>query len=238
MPGGNIRAVAKCRTETGFHRFALQQQAVATPLTGGPVTLASNLLLVLPQSATATPSLIHAPLRQGVSPCEKARRRRATRPRATPAALREPLPRGVSNSPTLWTMRSFPPKWITKTSLSWNWTMKLWKRPSRKIWWWTRPKNRKVRFDRSHRRPGANLPDANGRNPAVESHQEISSAKQIEKTRTRFRRSLLASDYILQGAMTLLQKVRDGELRLDRTVDVSVTDASKRNRSWPSWDRT
>lgn len=69
-----------------------------------------------------------------------------------------------------------------------------------------------------------------GEIPLLTRQQEISSAKAIEKARTRYRRSLLANDLVLQGAMTLLRKVQRGELRLDRTVDVSVTDAvQKRN---------
>jgi RNA polymerase primary sigma factor len=41
---------------------------------------------------------------------------------------------------------------------------------------------------------------------------------------------MLASDYLLQGAAALLRKVRDGQLRLDRTIEVSVTNTiEKRN---------
>ena len=69
-----------------------------------------------------------------------------------------------------------------------------------------------------------------GEIPLLTREQEISSAKQIEFTRTRFRDSMLASDFVLQGAVTLLQKVRDGELRLDRTVEVSVTDAAEKKQ--------
>jgi RNA polymerase primary sigma factor len=69
-----------------------------------------------------------------------------------------------------------------------------------------------------------------GEIPLLTREQEISSAKQIEFTRTRFRDSMLASDFVLQGAVTLLKKVRDGELRLDRTVEVSVTDAVEKKQ--------
>ncbi len=67
-----------------------------------------------------------------------------------------------------------------------------------------------------------------GENPLLNRAQEIESAKQIESTRRRYRRTMLANDFLLQGAVTLLKKVRDGELRLDRTVDVSVTDAAEK----------
>ncbi|HVU85704.1 MAG TPA: sigma-70 family RNA polymerase sigma factor [Pirellulales bacterium] len=69
-----------------------------------------------------------------------------------------------------------------------------------------------------------------GEIPLLTREQEISSAKQIEFTRTRFRDNMLASDFVLQGAVTLLKKVRDGELRLDRTVEVSVTDAAEKKQ--------
>lgn len=65
-----------------------------------------------------------------------------------------------------------------------------------------------------------------GEIPLLNRDQEIDSAKRIERARTKYRRSLLANDFILRGALVLLKKVRKGELRLDRTIDVSVTDAA------------
>ncbi|HEX7379999.1 MAG TPA: sigma-70 family RNA polymerase sigma factor [Pirellulales bacterium] len=69
-----------------------------------------------------------------------------------------------------------------------------------------------------------------GEIPLLTRDQEIASAKEIDRTRRRYRTTLLASDFLLQGAVALLKKVRDGELRLDRTVDVSVTDAVQKKR--------
>ncbi|HEY1601404.1 MAG TPA: sigma-70 family RNA polymerase sigma factor [Pirellulales bacterium] len=69
-----------------------------------------------------------------------------------------------------------------------------------------------------------------GEIPLLTREQEIAAAKQIEFTRTRFRDNMLANDYVLQGAVTLLKKVRNGELRLDRTVEVSVTDATEKKQ--------
>ncbi|MBI2823831.1 MAG: sigma-70 family RNA polymerase sigma factor [Planctomycetia bacterium] len=69
-----------------------------------------------------------------------------------------------------------------------------------------------------------------GEIPLLTREQEVAAAKQIEFTRTRFRDNMLASDFVLQGAVTLLKKVRDGELRLDRTVEVSVTDAAEKKQ--------
>jgi len=65
-----------------------------------------------------------------------------------------------------------------------------------------------------------------GEIPLLSRTQEVESAKRIEVARTRFRNGLLASDFVLAGAVAMIKKVRDGELRLDRTVDVSVTDAA------------
>ncbi|GAB6164616.1 sigma-70 family RNA polymerase sigma factor [Thermostilla marina] len=62
-----------------------------------------------------------------------------------------------------------------------------------------------------------------GEIPLLSRKEEIAAAKAIEKARRRFRYAMLATDYILQAAIVLLEKVRDGRLRLDRTVDVSVT---------------
>ncbi len=70
-----------------------------------------------------------------------------------------------------------------------------------------------------------------GEIPLLTREQEVAAAREIERTRTRYRRTMLASDFLLQGAMSLLVKVRDGELRLDRTVDVSVTDAVEKKQT-------
>jgi len=70
-----------------------------------------------------------------------------------------------------------------------------------------------------------------GEIPLLTRDQEVASAKQIDRTRRKYRLSLLGNDFILQGAVTLLKKVRDGELRLDRTVDVSVTDAAEKKQT-------
>jgi RNA polymerase primary sigma factor len=41
---------------------------------------------------------------------------------------------------------------------------------------------------------------------------------------------MLASDFLLQAALSTLEKVRDGKLRLDRTIEVSVTNTSEKKR--------
>ena len=60
--------------------------------------------------------------------------------------------------------------------------------------------------------------------------EEIQAAKRIEMTQRNYRRQLLASDYVLRGATDLLKKVQHGELRIDRTVEVSVTNMAEKRR--------
>ena len=62
-----------------------------------------------------------------------------------------------------------------------------------------------------------------GEIPLLTRKEEVAAAKRIERARGLFRHSMLATDFILQAAISLLEKVRDGRLRLDRTVEVSVT---------------
>ncbi len=63
-----------------------------------------------------------------------------------------------------------------------------------------------------------------GKNPLLTREDEHVAAIRIEKSRVRFRNALLSTDYALHTALTLLAKVHDGRSRLDRTIDVSVTD--------------
>ena len=67
-----------------------------------------------------------------------------------------------------------------------------------------------------------------GQIPLLTRDQEVSAAKQIEKTRDRYRHQMLATDFLLQSALTLLEQVRDKKLRLDRTIEVSVTNAEEK----------
>jgi RNA polymerase primary sigma factor len=67
-----------------------------------------------------------------------------------------------------------------------------------------------------------------GEIPLLTRQQEISAARKIEKTRFHYRNWMLASDFMLQGATKLLEQVRDGKLRLDRTIEVSVTNATEK----------
>ena len=70
-----------------------------------------------------------------------------------------------------------------------------------------------------------------GEIPMFSRDMEVSSAKLIEYTRTSFRRTMLSNDFVLNGAAELLQKVADGNLRLDRTIEISVTNISEKKRT-------
>ncbi|MGN6544783.1 MAG: sigma-70 family RNA polymerase sigma factor [Aureliella sp.] len=67
-----------------------------------------------------------------------------------------------------------------------------------------------------------------GQIPLLTRQEEISSARQIERTRSHYRHWMLGPDFMLQGATRLLEQVRDGKLRLDRTIEVSVTNATEK----------
>lgn len=69
-----------------------------------------------------------------------------------------------------------------------------------------------------------------GQIPLLNRHEEIEFAKRIERARLRYRHAMLATDYVLQGATEALEKVRDGRLRLDRTIEVSVTNTAEKKR--------
>ena len=69
-----------------------------------------------------------------------------------------------------------------------------------------------------------------GKSPLLTRSEEIQAAEQIEAARVLYRQSMLASDFMLQGAVDLLESVRDGALRLDRTVDIAVTDKAGKQR--------
>jgi RNA polymerase primary sigma factor len=69
-----------------------------------------------------------------------------------------------------------------------------------------------------------------GRIPLLSRAEEIDAAKAIEHARVRFRHSMLATDYMLQAAVATLEKVQSGELRLDRTIEVSLTNTAEKKR--------
>ncbi len=67
-----------------------------------------------------------------------------------------------------------------------------------------------------------------GQIPMLNRKQEVASAQDIDHWRRRFRISMLSSDLVLQGAIRALEQVRNGKLRLDRTIEISVTNTREK----------
>jgi RNA polymerase primary sigma factor len=69
-----------------------------------------------------------------------------------------------------------------------------------------------------------------GEIPLLTRQEEVTLAKQIERTRARFRRRVLECDFVMQTAFKVLRRVEVGELPFDRTVQVSVTDQLEKHQ--------
>ena len=69
-----------------------------------------------------------------------------------------------------------------------------------------------------------------GEIPLLTRKEEITLARRIEITRAKFRRKLLACDYVIRAAVKVLNRVHRGELPFDRTVQVSVTDRLEKDQ--------
>jgi len=69
-----------------------------------------------------------------------------------------------------------------------------------------------------------------GEIPLLTRPEELAAAKRIDRGRGRFRHNMLANDYMLRAAASLLANIRDGRLRLDRTVEVSVINLREKRR--------
>ncbi len=69
-----------------------------------------------------------------------------------------------------------------------------------------------------------------GEIPMLNRQQEIRAAINIEEARLKFRRTMLCNDFVLNAAATMLEKVAAGELRLDRTIEISVTNTAEKKR--------
>ncbi len=66
--------------------------------------------------------------------------------------------------------------------------------------------------------------------PMLTRKEEREAATKIEKTRRRFRNVALRLDCVLRDSVLLLEKVKKGRARLDRTFDVSVADLDAKKR--------
>ncbi|MFM7521868.1 MAG: RNA polymerase sigma factor RpoD/SigA [Planctomycetota bacterium] len=66
--------------------------------------------------------------------------------------------------------------------------------------------------------------------PLLSRETEVTNARRIESWRRQFRATLLGNDMVLTGALRLLERVHAGTVRLDRTIEVSVTDTTEKRR--------
>ena len=69
-----------------------------------------------------------------------------------------------------------------------------------------------------------------GRIPLLSRDEEIDAATKIDHARFEFRNTMLATDFMLKGAYDALYKVSKKQLRLDRTIEVSVTNKAEKER--------
>ena len=69
-----------------------------------------------------------------------------------------------------------------------------------------------------------------GEIPMLRHDEELAVAKRIDRFRRGYRNSMLATDYVLQAAVCLLESIRDNRLRLDRTIEVSVVNVHEKAR--------
>ena len=69
-----------------------------------------------------------------------------------------------------------------------------------------------------------------GRIPLLTREEEVAAAIAIDKARFKFRNRMLATDFMLRGAYEALKLVLRKKLRLDRTIEVSVTNKEEKKR--------
>jgi RNA polymerase primary sigma factor len=69
-----------------------------------------------------------------------------------------------------------------------------------------------------------------GRVALLTREQEFAAGKRIDTARKRFRRGALAVGYVLQGMLTVLDRVGSHQVRFDRVIDVSMSDVSRKRR--------
>ncbi len=69
-----------------------------------------------------------------------------------------------------------------------------------------------------------------GNMPLMSRQEELLAADQITRTRLAFFRHALMSDFVLEAMNRMLHRVLDGKQRLDRTVDIAVSDLRQKKR--------
>jgi len=67
-----------------------------------------------------------------------------------------------------------------------------------------------------------------GEIPLLSREEELVAARNIEQSCRRYRQGMLATNYMLEAALQMLEQVQQGKLRLDRTIEVSVTNAARK----------
>ena len=60
--------------------------------------------------------------------------------------------------------------------------------------------------------------------PLLTRREELATAQRIERTRRDFRCAILESDFVLRSALSVLDAVLTGRMRLEQAVEVSLTD--------------
>ena len=68
--------------------------------------------------------------------------------------------------------------------------------------------------------------------PLMTQEEELKTASNIEKSRKAFRREILGFDRMIAVAVRLLFRLEKGKIRLDRTLDINVTNAEAKQRFW------
>ncbi|MDO4586549.1 MAG: sigma-70 family RNA polymerase sigma factor [Planctomycetia bacterium] len=68
--------------------------------------------------------------------------------------------------------------------------------------------------------------------PMLSREEELQVASQIEKSRKLFRQNVFSVDYMVNAAVQILREIQSGHLRLDRTIDISVTNIKAKQRFW------
>ncbi|MEN6451158.1 MAG: sigma-70 factor domain-containing protein, partial [Thermoguttaceae bacterium] len=66
--------------------------------------------------------------------------------------------------------------------------------------------------------------------PLMSRGEEVAAAQRIELSRTHLRRALLSSDYLLQAAAAMLDKVAQGKMRVEAVCEGSLSDSRQRDR--------
>ena len=67
--------------------------------------------------------------------------------------------------------------------------------------------------------------------PLMSRDEEIRAAQRIVRTRTRYRRAVLTTDYILHAVIRRLEDIRDGKVNLSRMLEVSMGDNEEKRRA-------